>query len=145
MDFIKEWTFNICITLLISVIFSILSPKGSMGKFFKITLAIFIFLSFIYPFKSADINLIFPEFNIEAFENEQENTYGDLICANIENQLEAGGYSSCKADVSINYSQNEIKINRVSVQIPDTYSDIDVKNYIYDELGIVAEVRYLGE
>lgn len=145
MDFIKEWTFNICITLIISVIFSMLSPKGSMGKFFKITLAIFIFLSFIYPFKSTDINLAFPEFNIEEFENGQESAYSNLICASIENQLETGGYASCKAKVSINYSEDEIKINRVSVQIPDTYSDIDVKNYIYDELGIVAEVHYLGE
>lgn len=145
MDFLKEWTFNVCITLIISVVFSILSPKGSMGKFFKITLAIFIFLSFVYPLKSADIDFVFPEFNIEEFEDEQENTYSNLICSNIEKSLENGGYPSCRANVSIEYSDEEISIKKVLVQIPDVYSDIEIKNFIYDELGIVAEVHYLGE
>lgn len=75
MDFLKEWTYTICITLIISVIFSILTPKGNMGRFFKIILATFIFLSFIYPFKSAQIDFTLPEFNISDAQSEQSQTY----------------------------------------------------------------------
>lgn len=145
MDFIKEWTFSICLTLIVSVIFSMLSPKGSMGKYFKIILSVFIFISFVYPLKNGDININLPEFDTSYLEDENERAYVDLITQSIENTLVDGGYELCSVQSSIDMNSNEIIINKVLIQIPDSYNDADVKSYVYDSLGIVAEVHYVGE
>ena len=36
MDVVKQWTLNICLTLIGAVILSLVSPRGSMGRFYKI-------------------------------------------------------------------------------------------------------------
>lgn len=145
MDFIKEWTYTICITLIISVIFSMLTPKGNMGKFFKIILAAFIFLSFVYPLKSAEIDLSFPDFNISDSEQAQKDSYEDMLSLQIEQKLEEVGYSSCNASCDVELKSDEIYINKVMVSIPDSFDKSEVKNYLFDNLGINAEVYYLGE
>lgn len=145
MDFIKEWTFTICITLIISVVFSMLTPKGNMGRFFKIILATFIFLSFIYPLKSEQIDINFPEFNMSEFEAEERELYQNKISMKISDTLEAGGYSSCAVKCRISLKENEIYINSLKISIPSTYDKDEVKNYLFDSMGIVAEVYYVGE
>lgn len=145
MEFIKEWTYTVCITLVISVIFSLLTPKGNMGRFFKIILAIFIFLSFIYPLKSSEIDISFPEFNIEDAESSQTETYENTVAAQVMQTLEDGGYKSCTVDCDIDFKDNEIYINRVAVSIPGGYDVNEIKSYLFDSLGINAEVYYLGE
>lgn len=145
MDFIKEWTFTICITLIISVVFSLLTPKGNMGRFFKIILATFIFLSFIYPLKSDQIDIAFPEFNISEFETAQRETYQDTVSMQIINSLEDGGYSSCTVKCNVSLKENEIYINSLKISIPSTYDKDEVKNYLFDRMGIIAEVYYVGE
>lgn len=145
MEFIKEWTYTVCITLVISVIFSLLTPKGNMGRFFKIILAIFIFLSFIYPLKSSEIDISFPEFNIEDAESSQTETYENTVAAQVMQTLEEGGYKSCTVDCDIDFKDNEIYINRVAVSIPGSYDVNEIKSYLFDSLGINAEVYYLGE
>ena len=145
MEFIKEWTYTVCITLVISVIFSLLTPKGNMGRFFKIILAIFIFLSFIYPLKSSEIDISFPEFNIEDAESSQTETYENTVAAQVMQTLEEGGYKSCTVDCDIDLKDNEIYINRVAVSIPGGYDVNEIKSYLFDSLGINAEVYYLGE
>ena len=35
MDVVKQWTLNICLTLIGAVILSLVSPRGSMGRFYK--------------------------------------------------------------------------------------------------------------
>ncbi len=145
MEFIKEWTYTVCITLVISVIFSLLTPKGNMGRFFKIILAIFIFLSFIYPLKSSEIDISFPEFNIEDAESSQTETYENTVATQVVQTLEEGGYKSCTVDCDIDFKDNEIYINRVAVSIPGSYDVNEIKSYLFDNLGINAEVYYLGE
>lgn len=145
MDFIKEWTYTICITLVISVVFSLLTPKGNMGRFFKIILAAFIFLSFIYPLKSAEIDFAFPEFSMEGMDTAQRETYESSIVTQVNQTLEAGGYNSCTVKSNIKMKDNEIHITNLTVSIPSSYNKEEVKNYIFDSLGIHAEVYYLGE
>lgn len=72
MNLIKEWTFCICSTVIVSVIFSLLAPKGSSGRFYKSVISLFIFISFLFPFtqigdKKLDFNL--DNINIEAENN----------------------------------------------------------------------------
>ncbi len=145
MEFLKEWTYTICVTLVISVVFSILTPKGNMGKFFKIILAAFIFLSFIYPLKSSEIDLTFPEFNISDIENNQNNAYKSAVETQVNQTLEEGGYSSCIIRSDIDYKNNEIYINSITVSVPGNYDKDEIKNYLFDRLGILAEVYYVGE
>lgn len=145
MDFLKEWTYTICITLIISVIFSILTPKGNMGRFFKIILATFIFLSFIYPFKSTQIDFTLPEFNISDAQSEQSQTYEKTVSTQVEQKLEEAGYSSCIAECDIVMKDNEIFIEELKVSVPSTYNTDEIKQYLFDSMGINAEVYYLGE
>lgn len=145
MDYIKEWTLTVCITLIISIIFSMLTPKGNMGKFFKIILSTFIFLSFIYPLGNSDFDFTFPDFQIESAEAQEEESYENLIEAQISESLTQGGYSSCIIDAKIEYSSNEIEIKELTVSVPNEYNADEVKNYLFEKLGLVAEVYNLGE
>lgn len=145
MEFVKEWTYTICITLIISVVFSLLTPKGNMGKFFKVILATFIFLSFIYPLKSAEIDLSLPEFNAEEYNSSQEDAYANTVTAQVKQTLENGGYTSCPVKCDISLKNDEIYINSLIVSVPVSYDKDEVKSYLFDSLGINAEVYYLGE
>ncbi len=145
MDFIKEWTYTICITLIISVIFSLLTPKGNMGRFFKIILATFIFLSFIYPLKSDQIDIAFPEFNVSEIEAAEKESYEQAISFQITQALEEGGYSSCTVKSDICLKDNEICVNGLQVSIPAGYDKDEVKSYLFDSMGVLAEVYYVGE
>ncbi len=78
MDFIKQWTLTISATLIISIVFSLLTPKGNMGRFFKVVLAMFIFVSFIYPIKNADFDFSLPAFDETEFEDSQRTSGNNL-------------------------------------------------------------------
>lgn len=144
MDFIKEWVLCVCITLIISVVFSLLTPKGNMGKIYKIILAMFIFVSFILPLGNSDFDFEFPEMDFEISESQNES-YENLVKNNVETVLEQGGYESCIIDCDVEYSNEEIYVNSLKISVPSQYDNEEIKNYIYDKIGMVAEVYYLGD
>lgn len=144
MEFIKNWVLCVCITLIISVIFSLLTPKGNMGKIYKIILAMFIFVSFLIPLGDNDIDFEFPDMNFEFAENQSES-YENIVKANIGTVLKQGGYESCIIDCDVEYSNEEICVNKLSVSVPSQYDVEKIKDYIYDKTGMVAEVYYLGD
>lgn len=144
MEFVKQWVMCVCITLIISVIFSLLTPKGNMGKIYKIILALFIFSSFIIPLKDSNFDFDFPELDF-SFSEEQRNSYEDLINSNINSVLEKGGYKSCIIDCEVEYSSEEITIDSLKISIPSQYDCDEVKEYVYENLGMIAEVYYLGD
>lgn len=115
-----------------------------MGRIYKVILALFIFVSFILPFKSSDFDISIPEFDFSLYEN-QEESYKELVENNVRIALENGGYSSCIIDCDVEYSNDEIIVNSLTVSIPAQYDREDVEKYIYDELGMIAEVYSLGE
>lgn len=64
--FLKNWIFSVCLTLILAVIFSVMTPKGSLGKFYKMIISMFIFVSFLYPVsnaKASDFKIDLPMFN----------------------------------------------------------------------------------
>lgn len=144
MEFIKNWVLCVCITLIISVIFSLLTPKGNMGKIYKIILAMFIFVSFLLPLGDNDIDFEFPDMNFE-FAESQSESYENIVKANIETVLEQGGYESCIIDCDVEYSNEEICVNKLGISVPSQYDVEEIKDYIYDKTGMVAEVYYLGD
>lgn len=146
MDFIKNWTFCICITLIISIIFIVLTPKGSMGKFYKIIISIFIFISFLYPLTEFDFNHYNKKFN---FKNEYsdvvENSVDIEIKNSIKNILKEKNIKVCDVVVNTSSKDNEVTINKVLVLVTDEYSKEQIKDVLLDNLGLVVEVKYVGE
>ncbi len=146
MDFIKNWIFSVCITLILAVIFSIMTPKGSMGRFYKMIISMFIFVSFLYPVSNADAG----DFKIDLpmFENnynEQiENAEKNNAEAVIVNKLKEIGINA-SVSLEIEFKNSEIEIENLTVYVPDGTSLEEVREYILNELGMVAEVKYLGE
>ncbi len=145
MDFVKEWTFGICITLIVCVVISLLLPSGVTGKYGRAILSLFIFVSFLIPFTDGDISFAFPDMQISDVEEQQEDTYSSLISAKVKSSLENAGYDGVNVDCSVTLVDEEITINSLTVSIPDEYSKDEVKSLIYDSLGLAAEVYYIGE
>lgn len=146
MDFLKNWIFSVCLTLILAVIFSVMTPKGSLGKFYKMIISMFIFVSFLYPVSNADAG----DFKIDLpmFENnynEQiENAEKNNAEAVIVNKLKEIGINA-SVSLEIEFKNSEIEIENLTVYVPDGTSLEEVREYILNELGMVAEVKYLGE
>lgn len=148
MNLIKEWTFCICSTVIVSVIFSLLAPKGGSGRFYKSVISLFIFISFLFPFtqigdKKFDINL--DNINIEAENN--TNSIADGVVKNeiitlLENNSVYSAGVNCSSSVNAN---NEIMLNSVTVSVADEYDCDTVRQLIYDELSLNVRVIHIGE
>lgn len=146
MDFIKSWTFSVCITLIISVIFSVVSPKGTMGKFYKVIISLFIFASFIFPLTDFDASDFFRNVDFEAeYQNVVENTAQIKVKSIIEAELEKNGIKSAIVSCEASESDNEISIDKVVISVADSYECEYVKDIVFNSLGIVAEVKHIGD
>ena len=146
MDYIKSWTFCICITLIISVILSILAPKGTMGKFYKVIISTFIFLSFLYPlsdFNIAEFKLDFDFDNV--YENVVEGAAKSQVESAVETVLVENDIQNSIVTASVYQSGDELVISSVKISVPDGYSVEEVKDIVFKELGVVAEVKRIGE
>lgn len=145
MEFIKEWTLNISITLIVSTALSLIAPKNGTGKLFKITLSVFILISFLQPFVNNNVNISFPEFENAYIDEEKAVTYEEVTNAQVKSTLVQGGFDQCTVDCKLSIYGDEIYINKLMISIPDIYNKKEVENYIYDNMGLLAEVYYVGE
>ena len=142
MDFFKQWTIFVCMTVLMCVAFSFLTPKGSMGRFYKMIISLFIFLSFLYPFSQSKINFDLPEI-------ETANTYR-INDGMIESQIKTcltensiiGANVNCRSRIN---SDNEIVVEKVVVSVSDDYDTAEVQKLIFENLSINAEVVHIGQ
>lgn len=148
MNLIKEWTFCICSIVIVSVIFSLLAPKGSSGRFYKSVISLFIFISFLFPFtqigdKKLDFNL--DNINIEAENNTNSIVEGVVkkeIITLLENNSVYSAGVNCSSSVN---ADNEIMLNSVTVSVADEYDCDTVRQLIYDELSLNVRVIHIGE
>ncbi len=139
MNLIKEWTFCICSTVIVSVIFSLLAPK---------VISLFIFVSFLFPFtqigdKKLDFNL--DNINIEAENNTNsiaEGVVKNEIITLLENNSVYSAGVNCSSSVN---ADNEIVLNSVTVSVADEYDCDTVRQLIYDELSLNVRVIHIGE
>lgn len=148
MEFVKEWTFSVCITLIVSVLISLLLPSGTMGKYSKIIISLFIFLSLLLPVSKSELTFALPDTDNFITQENQEETYSDLIEAQIKEKLTSAGFSGVNIDCKIsikNDKEAEIEIKELKVYIPDEYSKEEIYSFINDNLGMIAEVYYIGE
>ena len=142
MDFFKQWTIFVCMTVLMCVVFLFLTPKGSMGRFYKMIISLFIFLSFLYPFSQSKINFDLPEI-------ETANTYSindEMIESQIKTCLTEnsiiGANVNCRSRIN---SDNEIVVEKVVVSVSDDYDTAEVQKLIFENLSINAEVVHIGQ
>lgn len=148
MNLIKEWTFCICSIVIVSVIFSLLAPKGGSGRFYKSVISLFIFISFLFPFtqigdKKLDFNL--DNINIEAENNTNSIVEGVVkkeIITLLENNSVYSAGVNCSSSVN---ADNEIMLNSVTVSVADEYDCDTVRQLIYDELSLNVRVIHIGE
>lgn len=147
MELLKDWTACICITLVVAVAFSLITPKGKMASFYKILISLFIFLSFIYPLKntSFELNNRDPIFNAEYVEDSYENSVAQMLESKINTVLNENGIKNSSIIVKVKQTNGNIEINSVSVAISDEYEITDVKEIIFEKLGINAEVHKFGD
>lgn len=145
MDFVKQWTLTVSTTLIISIIFSLLTPKGNMGRFYKIILSVFIFISFVYPLTLNNFSISLPEFDDTIIVDEQQKSYENIVENTIKNKLNSAGYKNSSVSADISYEDNLITVNSLKVLIQDNYDINEVKSYIKKEMGYNPEVYYLGE
>ncbi len=146
MDFIKNWIFSVCVTLILSVIFSAFTPKGNVGKFYKIIISLFIFVSFIYPLTDYEFKNLSVEFPAASsvYINELNNSNKNNIELLIKTKLQE---QNINANVSVECSVNseETEIEKISIYVPDGSNAEEIKDFVYKELGLVADVKCLGE
>ena len=147
MKYLNDWTYTVCITLIFSIIFSLLLPKDSNGKVGKIIITVFIMISFIAPFKASgfDFNLDGINTISEQQAENKEESYSAIIKSNIEKTLSDGNYSNSKAKVKVKIKDDELYIKEADIYILNDYDKSEVQKYIFDKLGINAQVYYIGE
>ena len=142
MDFFKQWTIFVCMTVLMWVVFSFLTPKGSMGRFYKMIISLFIFLSFLYPFSQSKINFSIPEIEtVNTYSINNEMIESQIKTCLTENNI-IGANVNCRSSIN---SDNEIVVEKVVVSVSDDYDTATVQKLIYDNLSINAEVVHIGQ
>ena len=148
MDFVKQWTFCVCITVVVSVIFSLLTPKGNMGRFYKLIISLFIFVSFLYPF--GKFNYARFDFSKLSISSEIENNTNSIANQVIENKivslLEANQIYASSAKCFSSVNQNgEVQVDNITVSVAQEYDVTEVKNIIFEKLSLNVKVIHVGE
>ena len=143
MDFVKSWTVSVCLTLIISVVFSLISPKGTMGRFYKVIISVFIFISFIYPLTDFDFSEFSSDFRIESdYENTQENMTEIQVEGIIKNILTENGIENTRVSCTVSQNGDAISIARLEVAVPPNYNAEEVRKLLFDSAGVAADVTY---
>lgn len=144
MEFLKQWTVSVCVTLVISVIFSLFTPKGKMKSFYKILISLFIFVSFLYPFtefnsvKGSELS----DFHITDDDKGSAGSYELMLENSIKNTLDDNSVSYKAVNCTARVENGEITVEKAEIVI-NKYEDAQaVKALIYEELGINAAVNY---
>lgn len=145
MDYIKQWTLCVSITLIIAVMLSLITPNGTMGKFYKTVISLFLVVSFLMPIADFDFNGFEIDFSMEESMLESKDTYKTQIENWVKSSLEEGGYNSCSVQAKISLKDDEITINSLDIAVPSKYDLEEIQKYVLEQLGFAAKVRYLGD
>lgn len=144
MNFIKEWTICVCATLILSVIFSLLTPSGKLSGFYKIIISVFIFISIIYPFS----NNTMPRFDFENIDelivDESVNSNENFVNMLVKNSLEENDIIGASVSSEVSMQDDEIMIDSIQVAVPDKYDINEVKDLLFDKMSINARVIHIG-
>ena len=144
MDVVKQWTMNICLTLIGAVILSLVSPRGSMGRFYKTVLSLFIIAGFLLPItggEKADFSAYFSDVTAQAAD--ANSVYE--IESRVKQALTAAGYKDCSVQASVRIKEQEIYIQKLVVSVPGDMDRQAVAALLKAQLGLQPVVKGLGE
>lgn len=149
MDFLKEWTFCVCVSLMVAVTVSLFTPKGRMQRFYRLLISLFVFVSFLYPFSGlSGERFSLEDWQLETPAVEENNAvYETAVNAQIKALLEERGVigASVQSRLKADYATGEITVEDVQIAVPDEYNKEEIANAVFETLGINARVIYLGE
>lgn len=149
MKFFQEWTFCVCASLVAAVLFSMFTPRGSMNRFYKMLLALFVFLSFLYPFRdfrAADFRL--DTYQSELLQQEEGTAaYREGLERQIRQTLKENGIDGAAVTcrLTLDYATRALEIQSVEVAVSDEVDKKEVEALLFDTLGIKARVIGIGE
>ena len=147
MDFVKSWVIGVCLTLVVCAVFSLVAPHGSMGRFAKVIISVFIFISLIYPFADFDFSQLSAEgMDIEAqFEDTQLELSSSQVENIVGNVLLSHGVSGAEVECRASQTAEGISIDSVKVLLTDSTSPDDARRWILGETGVAAQVSSATE
>ena len=148
MGFFKQWCLCVCTALIAAVILSLFTPGGSMKRFYKTLISLFVFISFLYPLRDFDIKaLSLVPYSIQSEASDSTLQYEALLNEKINEELRKNGITgaSVMSSVSLDYESGELRVNKVKIAVGSRYSKEEVKKTVFDSLGIDAEVTAIGE
>ncbi len=148
MEFIKQWTFCVCVSLIIAVIFSILTPKGSMKTFYKMMLSVFVFISFVIPFGDFSVS----DFDFETadladvLQTDENKNVETMINSEVTALLKSKGVSgfAVASDASYNPQNGEINVQDIQVSVSDDEDLKYIESLVFDNLGLKVRVINVG-
>ena len=143
MDVVKQWTLNICLTLIGAVILSLVSPRGSMGRFYKTVLSLFIIAGFLLPITGGEKAAYFSDVTAQAAD--ANSVYESQIESRVKQTLTAAGYKDCSVQASVRIKEQEIYIQKLVVSVPGDMDRQAVAALLKAQLGLQPVVKGLGE
>ena len=160
IEFLRNWSQQLIIVLMILIIIEMIIPSNSSyRKYIKVIFGIFLLYTMIFPIlnvKAEDIDIekylkneykVGNEKNVVNtinYDKQIEQTYKVKLKDSIEEFINEKGYEQIKFDVDLQYSQENIEINKIILKIKkqDTQEDADVET---QEVTIKANTILLVE
>lgn len=148
MDYIKQWCFYICVTVIICAVFSFMSPKGNMSKLYKSVISLFILASFLYPLtQNFDFHFDFPQLEDYSYAYDNTNSIANQsLKATISSFLESNDISGFVVDCNTSVNENnEITVESVQIAVGAEYDCDYIKQLVFDGLNINVSVIHNGQ
>ncbi len=153
MDAIKTIGMSICITIIVTSIFSMLLPHTKLDKVIKFSISLFFLTGIISPFFTTelkfnlDIDDIVPEQSAVQLDQTMQNQFISVAQTNLENavkrMLKNDGINAIKVEVYINkLDKDNISISKLMVYIEnDTKaSSKKIEDLVKKEVGLVPTI-----
>lgn len=121
---------SICITVIITSIFTMIVPDSKLEKVIGFSISLFFLVSIITPFINRDFRIDFKLDEIvfdskDKFQSDVRNQFLDIACNNLENQL-------INILVKEELKPNDVKIN-INIQEDNSISIIKAEVFIKEE------------
>lgn len=117
-----------------------------MAGFYKMVITLFIFISIVYPLKdfNNDFSKLETSISDEDFESGREKSIEAMINNQIISILKNKKIKTISVLSNVIIVDDSISVNSVSIAVSDEYDLDEVKEIVFDELGINAEVHHIG-
>lgn len=155
MDAIRTIAMSICVTAVVTSIFSMLVPNASMEKALKFGISLFFLTGLVSPFLNNRVDFHIDLDSIptgtanqqmtNAVENQFSSLAGQRVAAAVENVLVTGGIHPKKVTAAVNITEDgSISINNLTVLLEknERIKEQAAKDLILKETGIKPGIVY---